>query len=200
MTGRYIWKNRLKAPVCSGLWFKLWAKRAWTFHQLIALLLKRARYQIGGVRLGVLADMSGVRLQGPWENLQLGSGSFVGMAEIQAHASVSIGSNVVVNDGVRLLTGTHLVDSPSFEQINRPIVIEDFAWICTGAMVLPGVRIGKGAVVAAGAVVSKDVGPLSVVAGNPARLVRQRADHEFSYRPNLLRACYEAWLGADRTV
>lgn len=197
MTAHYLWNHRRKAPMGSILWLKLWAKRAWTFHQLIALLLRRARYQIGGVRLGVLADMSGVRLQGPWENLQLGSGSFVGMAEIQTHAPVSIGSNVVVNDGVRLLTGTHLVDGPSFEQVNRPIVIDDYAWICTGAMILPGVRIGRGAVVAAGAIVSKDVEPLSVVAGNPARLVKKRADRLFCYRPNLLRACYEAWLGAD---
>lgn len=200
MTAHYLWKHRRKAPVGSALWLKLWAKRAWTFHQLLALLLKRARYQIGGVRLGVLADMSGARLQGPWENLQIGSGSFVGKAEIQTHAHVSIGSNVVVNDGVRLLTGTHLVDSPSFEQVNRPIVIDDYAWICTGAMVLPGVRIGKGAVVAAGAVVSKDVMALSVVAGNPACLVKQRADNLFCYQPNLSRACYEAWLGADPAI
>ncbi|MCB1356319.1 MAG: hypothetical protein KDK53_07450 [Maritimibacter sp.] len=53
-----------------------------------------------------------------------------------------------------------------------PITVEDYAWIGAGAIVLPGVTIGTGAVVAAGAVVTRDVAPRSIVAGNPARLLR----------------------------
>ena len=56
----------------------------------------------------------------------------------------------------------------------KPIVIEDYVWIATGAMILPGVTVGEGAVVAAGSVVTKDVPPWTVVAGNPAREVKKR--------------------------
>ena len=195
MTTSYLWKKRNKEPICSFSWFKLWAKRCWTLPQLLALLTKRARYQLGGVELGILADMDGVKLQGPWRNLILRDGTFVGRAEIQTHAQVCVGANVVINDGVRIITGTHIVDSPTFEQVNRPIFVGDYAWICTGAIILPGVSIGRGAVVAAGAVVSRSVEPYAVVAGNPAQQIRVRSCREFVYRPNLLRACYEAWLG-----
>jgi maltose O-acetyltransferase len=69
------------------------------------------------------------------------------------------------------------------------VVIGDHAWIGYRALVLPGVTIGEGGVVAAGAVVTKDVPPYAIVAGNPARVVGQRTrdlTYELDYRP---------WLG-----
>jgi len=62
----------------------------------------------------------------------------------------------------------------SITSIHKPVVIEDYAWVATRAMILPGVTIGQGAVVAAGSVVTKDVEPKSIVAGNPARCIRER--------------------------
>ncbi|MEV7663036.1 DapH/DapD/GlmU-related protein [Paenarthrobacter sp. NPDC089316] len=58
----------------------------------------------------------------------------------------------------------------------REVVIEDDVWIGARAIILPGVRVGRGSVVAAAAVVTKSVPPFSVVAGNPARVVKSRAD------------------------
>ena len=58
-----------------------------------------------------------------------------------------------------------------------PIVIEDDVWIGTGSIILPGVKIGKGAVVAAGSVVTKDVEAFTVVAGNPAKFLKNTDDH-----------------------
>jgi len=77
---------------------------------------------------------------------------------------------------VRLLTDNH-----SIENVRArvgpvrydPIVVEDGAWIGAGATVLPGRRIGKGAIVGAGSVVARDVPPNTVWAGNPARMLRQ---------------------------
>jgi acetyltransferase-like isoleucine patch superfamily enzyme len=195
MTANYLWRHRLRERPFTRAWAKVWAKRIWTFHQLAWLLLKRLRYQMGGVKIGLLADLSGARLQGRWSNLEIGDGSFVGRADIQLLNTVVISQNVVINDDVRILTGSHVVESPIFETVTKPVIIMDFAWVCSGATILPGVTIGRGAVVAAGAVVSKDLAPYSVVAGNPAKHLKSRGCVDFHYRPNFLRACYEAWVG-----
>jgi maltose O-acetyltransferase len=195
MTWHYLIKNRTKARLFTRSWFKAWAKRAWNLPALLSLLLRRSGYQAGGVKIGAFADMLGATLQGSWSNLSIGSGSFVGRCEIQLLAPVTIGQNVIINDGVRIITGTHCIDSRFFDSINKPIHIKDSAWICTAATLLPGVTIGEGAVVAAGSVVTRDVHPREVVAGNPARVIKVRGCDSLAFSPNLLRACYEAWIG-----
>ena len=72
-------------------------------------------------------------------------------------------------------TQNHLVDDPMHIHESLPVTIEDYVWIASRALILPGVTIGRGAVVAAGAVVFQDVAPYTVVAGNPARAVRRRS-------------------------
>ncbi|AKT43238.1 GNAT family N-acetyltransferase [Chondromyces crocatus] len=78
---------------------------------------------------------------------------------------------------------TRLAGAPPPEEEVRPIVIEDNVWIGTGAMIFPGVTVGEGSVVSAGAAVISDVPPYTVVAGNPARVVRSLRDQPPS--PNL---------------
>lgn len=95
--------------------------------------------------------------------------------EIRCGSDVSIGPNATI------LTLGHDTQSPDFTDKGGPVTIGDRAWICFGAIVLPGVTIGEGAVVGAGAVVSKDVEPFTIVAGNPARVVGQR-NTEINYR------------------
>ena len=85
-----------------------------------------------------------------------------------------IGKNVCIGEDVRLITGSHDVTSPHFNLVTRPITINDNVWIATGAIVLPGVTIGEGAVVGAGSVVTKDVEPWTVVGGNPAKFIKKR--------------------------
>ncbi len=85
-----------------------------------------------------------------------------------------IGSHVSVSAGVWLVTGTHDINHPQFPDNYKPIVIEDYVWIGMRATILGGVTLGKGCVVMAGAVVSRDVPPFSVVGGVPARIIRQR--------------------------
>ena len=87
---------------------------------------------------------------------------------------IEIGSNASISNEVIILTADHDMDSPDFVGRTRSVKIDDYAWIGTRAMILPGVTIGRGAVVAAGAVVTKSVEPFSVVAGLPARPVRSR--------------------------
>jgi maltose O-acetyltransferase len=115
--------------------------------------------------------------------------------EIHLHASVRIGNCAVINDHCRLLTGSHDVHAPNWELVAEPIVIGDYAWIGLGAILLPGVTIGRGAVVGAGAVVSKTVDPMVIVAGNPARPIGRRNAPRLTYRPSTSSALFEAWLG-----
>jgi len=93
---------------------------------------------------------------------------------LDARGSLRIADNVSVSPEVMILTATHRVDDPGFRVEVRPVVIEDHVWIGTRATILPGVTLGRGCVVAAGAVVTRDVAPRAIVAGVPARAVGDR--------------------------
>ena len=92
-------------------------------------------------------------------------------------AGITIGDDVVLSARAMLIDVSLSPDgfdrTETRTYANRPIVIEDGAWIGAGAIILPGVTIGRGAVVSAGAVVSKDVAANTLVAGNPATLVTE---------------------------
>ena len=90
---------------------------------------------------------------------------------------VSIGRNVSISFGTMILTKGHDIDDPMFRTKGAGVTIRDYTWICARATILPGVTIGEGAVVLAGAVVAEDVPPYHVVGGVPATLVRERSRH-----------------------
>jgi putative colanic acid biosynthesis acetyltransferase WcaF len=92
-------------------------------------------------------------------------------------ADVVIGDDVTVSQDAFLCTASHDIDLADRPLIAVPICIHRGAWVFARATVLPGVTVGEGAVVAACAVVTKDVKPHAVVAGNPARVVRERRFH-----------------------
>ncbi|TMQ09595.1 MAG: acyltransferase [Deltaproteobacteria bacterium] len=97
-----------------------------------------------------------------------------------------MGNNVSVSPGVWIITDEHDVNDPLFPEVLAPVRIEDHAFIGSKAMILPGVTIGRGAVVGAGAVVTRDVAPLHVVVGVPARTIGQRRSepgYRLDYQP-----------------
>lgn len=87
---------------------------------------------------------------------------------------ITIGSNVGIAHGTKIYTLGHNISSPKFETKGAPVVIEDNVFIFSNAMVMPGVRIGNGAIVLPGSVVTKDVPPRKIVGGNPAKVIRDR--------------------------
>jgi acetyltransferase-like isoleucine patch superfamily enzyme len=97
---------------------------------------------------------------------------------LDGRGGIAIGQNVNLAPEVMVLTAYHDPDSDDFAGIEKPVVIEDYAWIATRAMILPGVRIGRGAVVGAGSVVTKDVVAGTIVAGNPAKVIRERQGNQ----------------------
>jgi maltose O-acetyltransferase len=88
--------------------------------------------------------------------------------------SIRTGNNVSIGPEAAILTLGHDPQSPDFADQGGGVVIGDRVWICYRAIVLPGVTIGEGSVVAAGSVVSRDVEPYSIVAGSPAKPVGRR--------------------------
>jgi maltose O-acetyltransferase len=91
-----------------------------------------------------------------------------------------IGNNVMMASEVVFISHNHLYDNiekPMCEQgctEDRPIIIEDDVWIGTRVMILPGRRVGRGAILGAGSVITKDVSPFAVVGGNPAKVIKMR--------------------------
>lgn len=88
---------------------------------------------------------------------------------------LTIGNNVSIAGEVRIYTMQHDIDDPDFREVGGAVVIDDYVVIGTRVTMLPGVHIGKGAVVASGAVVTRDVAPYAVVGGVPAQVIRNRS-------------------------
>jgi acetyltransferase-like isoleucine patch superfamily enzyme len=109
------------------------------------------------------------------DGLTIGARVSVGNdAILDARGGITIGADVNLSTGVALWTGQHDWQSPTFAYVKAPIVIHDHVWLSTRVTVLPGVTIGEGAVIAAGAVVTKDVPPYTLAGGVPAKPIGAR--------------------------
>lgn len=109
------------------------------------------------------------------QNLTIGAHSLVTTTQMDLRSPITIGENVMIVATAKILTTSHLVDSPSFELKRGGIIIEDYAWITAKAFITPSChRIGYGAVIGAGSCVVKDVDPMTIVGGNPAKEIRKR--------------------------
>jgi acetyltransferase-like isoleucine patch superfamily enzyme len=197
----FLWTHREQPAPFSKRWLVVWAKRALHFRALLKILLKRRSFRVRGVEVGQLSILDRFALKGPAANLRIGEHTFIsGSAEIVVLDAVSIGSRVVINDRVTILTASHHVGDPGWRLFKKPIQIDDYAWIAVGATILPGVRIGYGAVVGAGAVVAKDVPPLAVATGNPASIRLNARPPDLCYDPVALLPPYEAWIGRNKEL
>jgi len=110
----------------------------------------------------------------PW-NLTMGAYSVLADdVKCYSMASIIIGDRVTVSQGAYLCAGTHDISSLRLPLITRPIVLNDFSWVCAEAFIGPGNSVGEGAVVAARAVVVTSVESWDVVGGNPTRIIKKR--------------------------
>lgn len=122
-----------------------------------------------------------------FETIEVGDDVFIGNgATLQASQSgIVIGNKVMFGPQVTVMGGDHntsVIGQFMFDvkikrpEDDQPVVIEDDVWVGTGAIILKGVRLGRGCIIAAGAVVTKDVAPYTIVAGVPARRLSARFD------------------------
>ena len=112
--------------------------------------------------------------------MTIGEGTWIGQgAFLHSAGDITIGRGVGIGPKVTILTSEHTADDRALPVMHTPVefapvVLEDGCDIGAGAVILPGVRIGRGAIVGAGAVVTRDVEPFTIAAGVPARLLRRR--------------------------
>jgi acetyltransferase-like isoleucine patch superfamily enzyme len=113
--------------------------------------------------------------------VHIGERSKVGhYSVLHGHGGLSVGSDVLIAHHVCIIAANHRFDDPArviAEQgeTREGIVIDSDVWIGSNVSIMDGVRVGRGAVIAAGAVVTRDVEPFAVVAGVPARQIKQRS-------------------------
>jgi maltose O-acetyltransferase len=123
--------------------------------------------------------------------VSLGSGNVINFGSLLDGRKYRIvtGNNVSIGPEATILTLGHDPQSPHFADRGGDVIIGDRVWIGYRALVLPGVTIGEGAVVAAGAVVTKDVAPFTIVAGVPAKPIGKRnpeLTYELDFQPWLM--------------
>ncbi len=148
-----------------------------------SFLVRRFFFGLGGVGIGRRAFIHmGVDFFNP-RGVRIGEGSIIGRnAFLDGRARLTIGKHVDIASDVMIYNSEHDINSADFVANVAEVEIGDFAFIGPRAIILPGVKVGKGAVVAAGAVVTHDVNDFQIVAGVPAKVIGERAKQDLHYK------------------
>lgn len=122
------------------------------------------------------------------KNISIGSNSVINKKVLLdgRGGKLTIGNNVDIAQETNIWTLEHDVHDDYYKAKGADVKIEDFVWIASRVTILPGVKIGKGAVVAAGSIVTKDVPEMTIVGGSPAKVLGERKSkllYEFNYKP-----------------
>lgn len=144
--------------------------------------LRRFFYTISGVKIHPSSTIHmGARFFNP-SNIQIGQDTIVGEScFLDGRDQLTIGNHVDIASQVLIYNDEHDINSKDFGNSFGPIVIDDYVFIGPRAIILPGTHIGRGAIVAAGAVVTKDVPPFEVWGGVPAKKINDRTNKNPSY-------------------
>lgn len=137
--------------------------------------IRRFFYRLAGMKISKSSTLhTGVRFYNP-NNIKIGEDSIIGEgAVLDGRAKLIIGNHVDIATEVMIYNSEHDIQSEKFESILEPVTIRDYVFIGPRAIILPGVTINKGAVIGAGAVVTKDVLDFQIVGGVPARVIGER--------------------------
>ena len=156
-------------------WSICWTIFARPFPRNMFMTWKRFLLRAFGAKIADTASVySSATVFMPW-NLEMKEYACLGPGvDCYNAAPIIIGKNATISQRTYLCTASHDITLNSHPQIEKPIIIEDWAWVAAEAFVGPGVTIGEGAVVGARAAVFKNVEPWDVVGGNPAKFIKKR--------------------------
>lgn len=165
---------RVRDYVIRGLWLAVWLT-LWKLLWHKVYWLRSIMLKMFGAKVPTKCQFFGSTWIERPNDLKIGKYSSVGpRVHLYNLAHIEIGDNTVLSQDVYVCGGTHDFTDPTMPLVKKNVTIGSNVWICAGAFIGPGVTIGDGAVVGARAVVTKDVEPWTVVAGNPARFVKKR--------------------------
>ena len=162
--------NRARRLLWNTVWLLLYRPSPRPFHAWRAMLLKAFGATIGPDCHFYPAS----KVWAPWnlicaDHVAAGDG-----VEIYNPAPIELGSHVILSQESYLCGATHDYNHPAFPLLAFRMRIDRYAWICARASVLPGVKVGEGAVLGLGAIATRDLEPWTVYSGNPAQPVRER--------------------------
>ena len=164
--------NRLLRLVWMLVWAVLFRPTPWFLGSWRSWLLRRFGARIGNANLH-----ASTKIWAPWR-LELGNDVYIDMGvNLYNPFGITIGDRVIVSQNTFLCTATHDYRDPRYALTGGTITIESDTWVAAEAFIGPGVTIQQGAVVGARAVVTRNVEGCTVVAGNPARRIRERTLH-----------------------
>jgi|SRR5258708_3739693 len=145
--------------------------------------VRRFLMRLGGAKIGSGSSIHmGVRFFS-LKHLEIGEDTIVGdHAFLDGRAKLKIGNHVDIASQVLIYNSEHDLESESFRPHVEPVEIGDYVFVGPRAIILPGVKIGKGAVIAAGAVVTKDVPDFAIVGGVPAKEIGERKNKDLNYK------------------
>lgn len=145
--------------------------------------IRRLFYRLAGMKIGKGSTLHyAARFYEP-KNIKIGNDTIIGdHCFLDGRAPLTIGNHVDIASEVLIYNSQHDINDENFKALEKPVVVEDYVFIGPRAIILPGVAIHKGAVVAAGAVVTKDVEEYKVVAGIPAVEIGERKLKDLRYK------------------
>lgn len=152
--------------------------------------VRRFFYRLSGIKIGSGSTIHMMaRIYDP-RHIIIGQDSIIGEKSTldgrrqltNSTGGLTIGNHVDIASEVMIWTSQHDIHSPSFAPIEKPVTIEDYVFIGPRSIVLPGITIGRGAIIAAGSVVTKNVEPMAIMAGVPAQKIGHRTTQQLNYR------------------
>ena len=127
---------------------------------------------------------SGFHIRDPF-NISIAEGVSIGPnVVLDGRKGIKIGKSTVIAYEAIIWTLSHDYNDLNFSCKGTSVIIGDYAWICSRAIIMPGINVGNGAVIASGAIVTKDVPPYAIVAGVPAKIIgwRKQANWTYGYK------------------
>lgn len=181
-----IFQKKLFTDNCEGLPKERLQskKRMMQFNSLSPLKLKKRKQLIGKI----LGQDTDIWIEAPFyfcygKNIEIGCGCYIGFnCNFVDDGKIILGDNVMIGPAVTIVTVGHPIH-PNYREYMYaiPVTLERNCWVGAGSIILPGIKIGANSVVGSGSVVTKDIPPNTVAAGNPCKVLREINEHDKNY-------------------